>query len=176
MAIDPRSLILFACNALLLFLMLLVNSALASWSLYLFVLGPMLVIPALYLKHLSFFICTLLTGLCIDAALPAAFGFFTILFLSLGTAIYMLRHRFRTEHNSHPILLAHGCNFACLIALSLLNSSTYFIVPAFWIHLSITLVISHLMLIMVAPWFFNFERLMFQICRLETEPEDLPMT
>ena len=59
MLLDPRAILMFGANALLLYLTLLVNSALAGWSLYVILLGPMLVFPALYLRHQSYFLCTL---------------------------------------------------------------------------------------------------------------------
>ena len=82
MFLDPRAILLFVANALLLYLTMLVNSALVGWSIYLFMLGPMLILPALYLRHRSYFICTLLTGLWVDAALPSDFGLFTVAFSS----------------------------------------------------------------------------------------------
>ena len=67
MLIDPRVLILLGANALLLHLCLMVNSSLAPFSLYFVLLGPMPVLPALYLNQRSFFLCTVLTGLWVDA-------------------------------------------------------------------------------------------------------------
>lgn len=175
MTFDPRSLLLFGTNALLLFLVLLVNSALASWSLYLLLLGPMVILPALYLRFRDLYLCLLVTGLWIDAALPSHFGLFTATFLSCGTIIYMVRVRFRAEQNYHPLILAHVCNFACIILLTLTGGLKYFSESWFWIQVVITTSISHLLLCFIAPWFFNLNRLLFQICRLETEPEDLPI-
>lgn len=176
MPFDPRCILLFGTNALLLYLVLLVNSTLAAWSLHIFLLGPMLVIPALYLRHASFFLCTVLTGLWVDAALPATFGLFTLSFLALGTAIFTTRYRFRAEQNYHPILLAHACNFALLILLTLFEGYSLFSSSAFWVQLIVTATLSHLLMFVIAPWFYNLERLLFRICRLETEPEDLPIT
>lgn len=175
MLLDPRAILLFGANALLLFLMLLVNSAMASWPVYLFLLGPMLVLPALYLRHRSYFVCIVLTGFWVDAALPVPFGFFTALFLGCGALIFMVRIRFRAEHNYHPILLAHAINFILLVTVTVVSGREYFGVTIFWIHVLSTSLFSHLALLVVAPWFFNLERLLFEICRLETEPDDFPV-
>ena len=83
MLIDPRVLILLGANALLLHLCLMVNSSLAPFSLYFVLLGPMPILPALYLNQRSFFLCTVLTGLWVDAALPTTFGLFTCTMLTL---------------------------------------------------------------------------------------------
>lgn len=175
MFLDPRVIILFAANALLLFLCLLVNSSLAPLSLYLLLLGPMLVLPALYLNHRSFFLCTLLTGLWVDAALPATFGLFTCGFLAMGTLITMARIRFRAEHNYHPILLAHAVNFACIVLLTASEGLQYISSPAFWLQLVVTALLSHAALLIIAPWFFNLQRLLFEICHVDTEPDEFPM-
>ena len=175
MFLDPRALILFGANVLLLFLMQLVNSAMAAWPIYLFLLGPMVVLPALYLRHQSYFICTFLTGLWVDASLSVPFGFFTTLFLFIGAMIFSIRIRFRAEHNYHPILLAHGINFFLMTGLIIATGRDSFTVASFWIQLLVTSFSSHLALLIVAPWFYNLERQLFEICRVETEPEDLPL-
>mgnify|MGYP005847419363 CR=1 FL=1 len=175
MLLDPRALIMFGANALLLFLTQLVNSAMAGWPVYLLLLGPMVVLPALYLRHQSYFICTLLTGFWVDVTLPGAFGFFTSLFLLAGAIIFSARVRFRAEQNYHPVLLAHGINLFLLVALTLAMGWEYLSVPSFWTQVAMTLLCSHLMLLVIAPWFYNLERQLFEICHLETEPEDLPL-
>lgn len=171
---DPRLLLFFGLNALLLFLTLRVNSATASLSIYLVILGPMIIFPALYMRHGAFFVCTLLTGLWVDAALPSPFGLFTLLFLIAGTAIFHWRIRFRVEHNYHPAILAHTLNLVAIFALTISTAYEWIGVLEFWIQFSITLFVSHLTLLLIAPWFFDLQRLLLDICRLEAEPEDFP--
>ncbi|MDQ8194837.1 hypothetical protein QEH59_10400 [Coraliomargarita sp. SDUM461004] len=175
MLLDPRAILMFGANVLLLYLTLLVNSALTNWSIYLLLMGPMLVFPALYLRHQSYFICTLLTGLWVDAAFPVPYGLFTIGFLFAGAFVFQMRIRFRAEHNYHPIMLAHGLNFFCVVLLTLTMGFSYISSPGFWVQVFVTSLASHLALVLVAPWFFNFERMLFELCRLDTEPEDFPM-
>ncbi len=175
MLLDPRALLMFGANALLLHLMLMVDSALANWSIYLFLIGPMIVLPVLYLRHQSYFICTLATGLWVDAALPASFGLFTVCFLVAGALVFHLRIRFRAEHNYHPVLLAHGLNLFYLLVLTLFEGQGQFGAAGFWLHVLTTSLFSHLVLLLVAPWFFDLQRVLFEICRLDTEPEDYPM-
>jgi cell shape-determining protein MreD len=174
MPLDPRVIILLGANALLLYLTLLVNSALAGWSIYLLMLGPMLVFPALFLRHRSYFICTLFTGLWVDAALPSAFGLFTIGFLFAGALVFQMRIRFRVEHNYHPIVLAHYLNFFCIVLVTVAMGHPYFSSLGFWWHVVATSLASHLVLLVVAPWFFNFERMLFALCRLDPEPDEFP--
>ncbi|MGJ8649201.1 MAG: hypothetical protein ACSHX4_02465 [Opitutaceae bacterium] len=176
MLLDPRIIIMFGANILLLYLTLLVNSTLSSWSLYLVLLGPMLVLPAIFLRHRSYVLCTLLTGLWVDATLPASFGLITLGFLAAGAFIFQIRFRFRAEHNYHPILLAHVCNFFTIALITVASGVENLLVSAFWIQVLLTSLISHLTLLIVAPWFFNLQRLLFELCHLDTEPEDFPIS
>lgn len=175
MLLDPRAILMFGANVLLLYLTLLVNSALAGWSIYLVLLGPMLVFPSLYLRHQSYFICTLCTGLWVDAALPAPFGLFTTCFLFVGAFTFQMRIRFRAEHNYHPIMLAHGLNFFCILLVTVAMGLPHITSAGFWLQVVVTSLVSHLVLLAVAPWFFNFERMLFALCRMDTEPEDFPI-
>lgn len=175
MFLDPRAILLFGANALLLYLTMLVNSALVGWSIYLLMLGPMLVFPVLYLRHQSYFICTLLTGLWVDAALPSGSGLFTVGFLFAGAFIFQMRIRFRADSNYHLIILAHGVNIFCILLVTMAMGFAYITSLSFWLQVFVTSLASHLVLLIVAPWFFNFERMLFALCRLEPEPEDLPI-
>jgi hypothetical protein len=175
MLLDPRIIIMFGANVLLLYLTLLVNSALSNWSLYLVLLGPMVVLPAIFLRHRSYVLCTLLTGLWVDAALPTSFGLITLGFLAAGAFIFQIRFRFRAEHNYHPILLAHACNFFAIALITIASGVGNLLVSAFWIQVILTSLISHLTLLVVAPWFFNLQRTLFELCHLDTEPEDFPI-
>ena len=175
MLLDPRAILMFGANALLLHLTLMVDSALAGWSLYLFLLGPMVVFPALYLRHQSYFICTVASGLWVDAALPSAFGLFTLSFLAAGALIFYLRIRFRAERNYHPVLIAHVLNAVFLFLLIAFEGSGRFGAIEFWMQCGMTLLLSHLTLLVVAPWFFNLQRALFGICQLDIEPDDYPM-
>ena len=175
MLIDSRCFILFGANIVLLYLTQLVNSSLSAWSLHLMILGPMIVLPALYLKFRDGLLCCLLTGLWIDAALPVPYGLFTGGSIMACSILYTFRHRFRAEHNYHPIVLSHIINLAALILVCCklnygqLNSSAY------WTQILVTALLSHLCLLFISPWFFNAERLLFNLMHVDTDPVDLPI-
>lgn len=172
MLLDPRALLFFACNTMLVYLMQMVNSALASEGLYLFLLGPLIVFPSLCLRHQSYFICTLLTGLWVDAALPTTFGFFTICFLFGGACIFQMRIRFRPEYNDHPKLLAQGLNFFYLFVLSIASGTAFWSRGDYWTQIGITCLASHGLLWIVAPWFYNFERMLLRFFNMESYPKN----
>ncbi len=175
MIFDKRSLLLFASNALLLHIMLLINSSITFVGFNLFILGPLFIIAPLYLRSDQFFITSLLTGFWVDAALPTPFGVVTLLMLTIGSLILLIRLRFRAETNFHPTLLAQIANFIAGITLFYLSTDTNLI--DFRIPLSasfIELIISHVALLIIAPLLFNFQRSLFSIFKTKTDPESLP--
>lgn len=175
MIFDKRSLLLFASNALLLHLMLLINSSITFVGFNLFILGPIFIIAPLYLRADQFFITSLLTGFWVDAALPTPFGLVTFLLLTIGSLILLIRLRFRAEKNFHPALLAHLANLITGLTLFYFSVSANFSDVALLLSTSfIELAISLLVLLFLAPWFFNFQRSLFSIFDTETEPESLP--
>lgn len=175
MIFDKRSLILFASNILLLHVMLLVNSTITFWAFNFFILGPIFIIAPLYLRADQFFITSILTGFWVDAALPTHFGLITILLLIIGSIILLVRLRFRAEKNFHPCLLAHVANLITGATLFYFSASTN--LSDFFSLFStnfIELIASHIALLFVAPWFFNFQRSLFSIFKTKTDPESLP--
>ncbi len=175
MVIDPRCFILFGANIVLLYLTQLVNSSLSTWSLHLMILGPMVILPALYLKFRDGFLCCFLTGLWIDAALPVPYGLFTGGSTIACSILYTIRHRFRAEHNYHPIVLSHVINLAALILVSCKLNHGQLDSYAYWTQVLLTILLSHFCLLFISPWFFNAERLLFNLMHVDTDPVDLPI-
>lgn len=171
-----RTTLLFASNVILLHLMLSINSALSTWSVYMLLLGPMIVFPALLLRCQSYFICVLCTGLWVDAALPTIYGFFTILFLFAGALIFQFRIRFHAEQNYHPLLLAHLANFLFIFIVSVYSSYAHLLSFGYWLQFMIITTVSHFVLCIVAPWFFNFERMIFALFRIDFEMKEFPVS
>lgn len=175
MIFDKRSFLLFASNVLLLHLMLLINSSITFAGFNFFILGPIFILTPLYLRADQFYITSLLTGLWVDAALPTPFGLVTILMLTMGSLLLLIRRRFRAEKNFHPALLAQIANFITGLSLFYFSINTSFAdLFALLTTSFIELVISHLALIFISPWFFNLQRSLFTIFETKTEPESLP--
>ena len=172
---DKRSLILFISNAILLQLMLMINTSNVWIGINLFFLGPIFIIAPLYLRTDQFFVSTLLTGFWVDAALPTPFGSMTLLLLCIGSALLMTRRRFRAEKNFHPSLLALLANLIAGFYLFFLSLShdlnTFF---SLFSTSFLELVLSQLALLFIAPWFFNFQRSLFVLFETKEEPESLP--
>ena len=176
MIFDKRCLLLFLSNALLFHIMLLINSSITFVGFNFILLGPLFIIAPLYLRADQFFITSLLTGFWVDAALPTPFGLMTLLIITIGSLILITRLRFRAEKNFHPTLLAHAANFTTIMVLFyylILKNDFYDLLTLIPVSL-IEIVISHLVLIFITPWFFNLQRSLFSIFGAKTEPESLP--
>jgi len=66
-------------------------------------------------------------------------------------------------------------NFFCILLVTLALGTPNFSSLGFWFQVLVTSLASHLVLLVVAPWFFNFERMLFALCHMDTEPEDFPI-
>ena len=174
MHFNLSSLILFAANMLLFFLCSLVNSQLANFSLYLVLLGLMPVLPALYLKYPAFLFCSFLSGLCVDAGLASDFGLFTYGFPIIGTLIRWIRLRFRTgsEYGYRLILLSNLANIVCIVLLQLSHNLKDLFQPALWMQLLAVTVFSHIVLLIVGPWFFRLAWMLSELLKLEFHFDD----
>ncbi len=172
MHFDSRIPILWLSNLLLLLLTMMVNSRLAPYSLYLILPGLMLILPALYLKSPSLIVLCFITGISIDSLLPQPHWIFTYGFPFIGLLIRSIRSHFRTEKSYRFLMLAHIANFSCL-ALIYLSQGIVFgqfydsLAPITFMGL-----LSHLILCLIAPWFFNFQRMMLGLFHMEHAYQD----
>ncbi len=172
MHFDSRIPAFWVANLLLFLLAMLVNSRLAPYSLYLILLGPMLILPALYLKSPPLVLLYFVTGLSVDALLPQPYWLFIYGFPLIGLFIRSIRGHFRTETTYRFTLLAHIANFIC-IALMFAGQTIH--LGQFrdsLAQLGSIVLLSHLSLYIVAPWFFSFERLLFQLLGMEHAYQD----
>lgn len=172
MHFESRITVFWATNLLLLLLTMMVNSRLAPYSLYLILLGPILVLPALYLKSPSLVLLCFVTGLSTDALLSQPYWLFTYGFPFIGLFIRSIRSHFRTEASYRFLLLTHIANILCL-ALIYVSQSIYFgqFSDSLIQVISISF-LSHLLLCIVTPWFLNFQRLMLRLFSMEHAYQD----
>ena len=171
MRIDPRIYVLFTANALLFILSMLVNSRLAPFSLYLILFGLMLILPAIYFKYTSLIVCSFISGLFVDALLPQPYWLFAYGFPVVSLFIRSIRRHFRTETSYRFVSLAHIANSLCILLLCL-GQMVYLHRFAVGIPVLTILLLSHLVLPLLAPWFFNFERSLLQILNVDHPHEE----
>ena len=172
MNFNPRILVFWATGVFLLLLSMLVNSRLTPFSLYLVLLGPILIMPALSFKSPELILYCFITGISIDALLPQPYWLFVYGLPVIGLLIRSMRSRFRTETSYHSVALAHIANFAC-IALLCTSQGIYFgEISASMLQILAIVLLSHVILSIVAPWFFSFQRCLFQILNIEYAQEN----
>ena len=154
-----RFVLFFFSNLLLFYLYGLLNHALSGLPIYWILIGPMLILPAGLLSYKGLLLCIGCTGLWLDASIPSSLhGFFTINLLLMATLIHRFKHRFRFEHNYHPVLLAFAVNAYLMLALSIGILSFNAISLQFGYLFLISFVSSQITLLVVSVWFFNFQR------------------
>ena len=139
--------------------MQLVNSSLSSLPIYLILVGPVVVYPALLLPLGSLYAVLIASGLLVDAAVPAPFGLFTLVFILSGTAIFQTRERLSSEHNQHPILFAQLTNALCILLLALFMARSRATEVSYWVESFLYLFASQVVLLFVAPWFYSLQRI-----------------
>ena len=143
MHIDPRIYTLVAANGLLLVLSMLVNTRLAPFSLYLVLLGPMLVLPALYFRPTGLILCSFISGLFVDALLPQPYWLFAYAFPAIALFIRSIRGHLRTENSYHFISLAHIANILCILLLCAGQMIHLRQLNAFGIQILVIVILSH---------------------------------
>ncbi len=172
MNFDARIPIFWAASISLLLLSMLVNSRLAPLSLYLILLGPIIVMPALSLKSPVLIFYGFITGVSIDALLPPPYGLFVYGLPAIGLLIRSIRSRFRTETSYRSVLLAHIANFTCIALLSVSQGIYFGQISASLLQILVITLLSHATLCIVAPWFFSFQRCLLQLLDVEHIQED----
>lgn len=86
-----------------------------------------------------------------------------------------MRRRFRAEKNLHPSILAHIINFSVGLTIFLISCQNEIENLFTMIPTSIfELFISHIILLFLAPWFFNLQRSFFELLNTKKDPESLP--
>lgn len=173
---DRRLIVFFLANALLIFLQALVNHRLAPLSVSVFVPGLMLILAPLYLRPLSGLLCLVLSGLWLDAAMPGLpFGFSMIVFVTLGLFIRHYRNRFQPQQNFHPLLLALLSNALWLLAVGFFAGRGQLLDWIYQLRFWSDFLLSQLVLLAIAVWFFNLQRSALYFLGWKTDPEELPL-
>ena len=132
----------------------------------------MLIMPALSFKTPTLILYSFITGISIDALFPLSYWLFVYGFPVIGLMIRSIRGRFRTETSYHSILLAHIANFACIALLSISQGIYFGQISASLLQILVIILLSHTILCVVAPWFFSFQRCLFQLLDIEHAQKD----
>lgn len=120
MYFDLRWILFSIINIFAMLFLQMVNSFLAPHAVYLFILGPYLLIPSLYLKIKASLTCAVISCFFWSAALPleAAFAFPLIVLIHLGLFLYRSQIVIESTYQL--------CVLACIINL------IFYIYLIFW--------------------------------------------
>lgn len=150
-------LILLATHVLLIWILQMVNHALSPWKLHLLLPGLLITFAALNLRAGPALLTVGLTGLWVDAAGPAPFGVFTVIYLLVAGILFRLRIQWHREQRREAYSLCHLANFLAVCAAALLLGGPGVLQGTYWLRLAIDLALSHLILFPLAPWFFKLQ-------------------
>lgn len=162
---QPRWLIVFLVNLLLLWLLGLANHALGRFSLWgfdhvslhLYGGGLLVVYAALRLDRTHGLTATLLTALACDATEPVPFGTSLVLFGLVHATLLYGRQRLPREGEIFGIVVVLLANLFLFLALSVLLVGASPRPGETWPRLFVDLLASQLLLLVITPWFFALQ-------------------
>ncbi len=158
MEIDLRGWLLAASNVLLFWLLQMINDALGSSGLTLSLNALYLILPAACMRQGWALLLVFATGMLIDAPLPVSFGFHSILFIVVVTALQGFQHGLARAGLGQLILVALGLNALLILIQSLLLAGPLLGNSAYWLRIGSDLLLSTLALPLIGWWFFSWER------------------
>lgn len=158
-----RWVVMAAVNVLAIFLLQQFNELVAPLSLYLVLVGPLLVVPVFYLNFRGSVACALVTGLCWGAGDPVGVGFAVPGFLVFNLLLYWQVGRFRRERLMDRFVFAAMANGLWIVALAMRYAwwdGTY------WGRVFIDGVVSEIVVLAVMAWLHALQRSVLQLSRL----------
>ncbi len=166
---DPRWLLVFAANLLLLWLVALANHQLAPYHLSLYAGGLLVTFAALRLDPRRGFIATVLTALAADALAPVPFGTSLLLFVLVQAVLLSGRQRFPREEPVFATVVALLANLFLFLSLSFILIGRQPHPGEAWLRLFADLLASQLLLAVVTPWFMALQVRAHELARIHPE-------
>jgi len=158
MRLERAWILIAACNILLLALTAMVNDVLAGWSVSVFLAGPCIIVPALYLEPKRLLACLAISGLAADTMLPTPPGFLASLLIAGAALIVFTRARLgavRMARQAGFAWLANAAFFAALTVWAMKQNhagGTIFIERT-----AVDFCLSQAAVIPISLWFFDFQ-------------------
>lgn len=170
---QPRWLIVFAANLLLIWLLGLANHLLGRFSflgfdhvsLHIYGGSLLVIYAALRLDRAQGFAATLLTGLAYDAIEPVPFGTSFVLFGLVHATLVYARPRLPREGAIFTTVVALLANLFLFLAFSVLLVGASPRPGEAWVRLFLDLLASQVMLLLITPWFFALQDQLLALTR-----------
>lgn len=155
---DPRWIIPFAANLVLIFIAREANHYLAHVGVSIVLAGLVLPVTALRLSQGPGLLVVVLTGLAMDALGPAAFGTSAAILAAALLVLRTLRHRLMREAMSTHIAVALLANLLLFVAQPMFAGSISAYAAPTPTRIVVDLVFSQLVLTALALWFFALQQ------------------
>ena len=154
---DPRWIIPFAANLLLLLIGRETNHYLAPYGVSVLICGLALPVTALRLTTRPGLLVMVLTGLAIDALNPVAFGSSALLLAAGLLTVHALRQRLVQDSFATHLLVAVSMNLVLFVAEPFSTTG----IPAFrtptLMRILVDLLLSQALVVVLAWWFFALQ-------------------
>lgn len=154
---DPRWIIPFAANLVLVFIAREANHLLAPFGVSIFLAGLVLPVTALRLSPGPGLFAVVLTGLAMDSLAPTAFGSSAVMLAAALLMIRALRHRLMRESMSTHLAVALLANLLLFVAQPMFAGSISAYAAPTPVRIAVDLVSSQLLLTALAWWFFSLQ-------------------
>lgn len=154
---NPKWLYILIGNCILIFLIQLINSTLASFTINIYISALFIFIPILSVSYTTGLVTVFLTGLLLDASATIPFGTTAFLLSCAYTAYFSFCDRYKPSSDWHNMLLLQSANAITFSFLSVTVDSGNYSNPYFWISLLINLLFSQILLLFITPWFLSLQ-------------------
>lgn len=149
--------ILVIGNFILIFLLQMINNALAPYTIHLYPFALFIFSPLLLLPFTPGLISIVITGLILDASSTLSPGTTTLILVIVYTACSWFRRQFKTCSGWHNMLLLQSANAIILSFLTVFVNPSNHTSIYFWISTLSNLILSQILLIFIASWFLNLQ-------------------
>ena len=166
---DPRWLLVFFANLLLLWLVGLANHLLAPHHVSLYAGGLLVAFAALRLDPRHGLAATVLTALAADALAPVPFGTSLLLFGLVHAVLVAGRQRFPREEPVFAIVVALVANLFLFLSVSFVLIGRLPHPGQAWLRLFADLLASQVVLVLVTPWFMALQVRAHEFVRIHPE-------
>ncbi len=134
-----------------------INSFLSEWSLYLFIVGLFVALPALSEDYITSLIVILLTGLLYDTQNNLSFGTTSLLMVILYIVLCIIKPHFKKNKSFTYHFFIQFANFSLILLLGLLQANELLWNIYYWTNLLLMWGVSSLFLFLIAPWFIQLQ-------------------
>lgn len=138
-------------------LLCLLNTQLSSLSLYLFLPGIFPLFLAFNRPGPSGLIGCIISGFLLDALYPVPTGLFATVFVAVFAASRVFAKRLHRENLIQFVSLTFVLNFFCWLIVTLVMKQQTVWNSQFFAHFSVNLLLSQVVVIPVAYWYFEFQ-------------------